>query len=85
MNLKCISHKEYGYTIVVDMTTRKEVELDYEFFPCGCSYPARLVGVSCYCESYKCDKCGKSFTIKQGENKCLIQISAVVFAVNIKS
>lgn len=47
MNLKCISHKEYGYTVVVDMNTRQEIELDYEFFPCGCSYPARLVGVSC--------------------------------------
>ena len=65
MNLKCISHKEYGYTIVVDMDTRQEVELDYEFYPCDCSYPARLVGVSCYYESYKCDKCGKRFTVKQ--------------------
>ena len=40
MNLKGVSHKEFGYTIVVDMNTQQEVELDYEFFPCGCSYPA---------------------------------------------
>ena len=34
MNLRCIAHKEFGYTIVVDMNTRQEVELDYELFPC---------------------------------------------------
>lgn len=63
LSIETKQHPEYGYTIVINKEIGEEVDLDFEWFSCDCGYPARMVGVSCYSESYKCDKCGNKFQI----------------------